>query len=438
MIKYQDSELAFINTYTIDQPMSQTKTSHLDGINKKKIAVFFGGRSPEHDVSVVSGLQVLNALDLSLYDAFPVYIATDGTWYIGEALRKRENYMPDAAMLNALTEVTLDISGAQRGGVLLPKNIPFFGMPKPVEFDIAFPVFHGLYGEDGNLQGLFELANIPYTGMRTKASSVLMDKISSKYMLQSLDIPVLPFAALKRPAEGFLIPEEEIDAALKPLGYPCILKPAHLGSSIGVAKVNNAEEAKGCLPAIFEYDDVAIAEPFVENLVEYNVSVMRQAGRVTTSAIERPKSSEELLDFKQKYMSGGDSKTGNKLGGGVKESPRVSEGMLSLTREINPDIDKALEDKIRDHAVKMFEGCDGTGAPRIDFIGNEKTGEIWMNEVNPCPGSVAYFLWEAAREPFLFTDFLSLLIGEAIKENVMRVLPRDPVPVDARLLKRRT
>lgn len=420
-----------------DLPMSQTKTSHHDTINKKKIAVFFGGRSPEHDVSVITGLQVLHALDLSLYDAFPVYIAPDGAWFIGDQLRKRENYLLDGAMRDQLVEVSLDVSASKVGGVLMPKKTPFFGAAKPILFDVAIPAFHGLYGEDGNIQGLFELANTPYTGMRTKGSSVLMDKVASKYILQSLDIPVLPFAVLKRPAQGYLIPEYEIDVALEHLKYPCILKPSHLGSSIGVAKVHDAAEVKACLPAIFEYDDAAIVEPFVEHLVEYNVSVMYCDGDVITSAIECPKNSDELLDFKKKYMSGGDNKTGAKLGG-AKDSPRVSDGMLSLTRDINPDISEALDTQIRALAVKMFTCLDGTGAPRIDFIGNKKTGEIWMNEVNPCPGSFGYFLWEAAREPVLFTDFLSMLIGEAWTENMGRILPRDPVPADARLLKRRS
>lgn len=408
--------------------MSQTNI-----INKKKIAVFFGGRSPEHDVSVISGLQVLSALDLSLYDAFPVYISPDGAWYIGDILRKRENYLLNAGTLKQVTEVTLDIK-AVRGGVLIPKKSPLFGAPKPITFDLAMPIFHGLYGEDGNIQGLFELANIPYTGMRTKASALLMDKVTSKHIFKALDIPTLPFAAIKRPRQGYLVPEEEIDAALKPLGYPCILKPANLGSSIGVAKVNNAEEAKACLPAIFEFDDAAIAEPFVENLVEYNVAVSKLSNKITTSAIERPKASDELLDFKQKYMSGG-SKGGNKLSG-VKDGARVSEGMLSLTREINPNISEEMEKNFRSWAERMFDAIDGAGAPRIDFIGNSQTGEYWMNEVNPCPGSVGYFLWEAAQNPILFTDFLSLMIAEAIRENAARSLPKDPVPTDAYLLKR--
>ncbi len=404
-------------------------------INKKKIAVFFGGRSPEHDVSVITGLQVLQALDVTLYDPVAVYVALDGKWYIGEGLNKRENFIPDDAARNKLTEVTIDISG-DRGGKLIPKKQPLFGQATAIDFDVAVPAFHGLYGEDGNIQGLFELANIPYAGMRTKASSLLMDKVTSKYIFESLGIPVLPFAAVKRPSEGYLIPEDELTEILKPVGFPCILKPSHLGSSIGVAKVNNVEEAKACLPAIFEFDDCAIAEPFVENLVEYNVAVSKlENGQVKTSAIERPKSTDELLDFKQKYMSSGDNKSGSKMGGS-KTFSTASEGMLSLTRDINPEIPSDMDDNIRGWAIKMFEGIDGAGAPRIDFIGNSKSGEIWMNEVNPLPGSFGYFLWEAAENPILFTDLLSLMIAEAISENTGRSLPRDPVPADARLLKR--
>ncbi|MGH1375558.1 MAG: D-alanine--D-alanine ligase [Alphaproteobacteria bacterium] len=414
--------------------MSQNKTSHAGAINKKTVAVFFGGRSPEHDVSVISALQALQALDQALYNPLPVYIAPNGAWYVGDLLKKRENYLLSEERIKHLTEVTLDVSGA-RGGVLIPKKQPLFGAAKPIPFHVAIPAFHGLYGEDGNMQGVFELANIPYTGMRTKASALLMDKVTTKYFLNAIDVPALPFAVLKRPDQGYLIAEDILEEKLKSVGFPCIIKPSHLGSSIGVAKVDNVEQAKASLPAIFEFDDVAIAEPFVENLVEYNVSIARIAGKVETSAIERPKASDELLDFKQKYMSGGDDKGGSKMSGN-KTFSTASEGMLSLTREINPDLPAKTEQNIRDWSARMFEAIDGTGAARIDFIGNSETGEIWMNEVNPCPGSFAYFLWEAASNPLLFTDLLSALIAEAMSENASRSLPYDPVPPDARLLKR--
>lgn len=409
--------------------MSQNKNT-----TKKRVAVFFGGRSPEHDVSVVSGLQAMNAIDQTRYAPFPVYIAPDGEWLVGDILRDRANYMLDANALKQVTPVTLDVAGGRKG-MLMPKKSGLFGGAKPIEFDVAFPVFHGLIGEDGNIQGLFELANIPYTGMRTKASAILMDKVATKHFLRALDIPYLPYAVIKRPEEGYLIPEDRLEALLAPLTYPCIIKPSHLGSSIGVAKVRDAHEAKACLPAVFEYDPVAIAEPFVDNLVEYNVSVSKcfDGKTIVTSAIERPKAKDELLDFKQKYLSGGGSKGAK---GGTKTPGQSSEGMLSLTREINPPLPKETEADIRTWANRLFDALDGAGAPRIDFIGNAKTGQIWMNEVNPCPGSLGYFLWEAAPRPHLFTDYLTALIEEAFAENRKLALPRDPVPKDARLFKR--
>jgi len=402
---------------------------------RKKVAVFFGGRSPEHDVSVVTGLQVLSAIDEGAYDAFPVYIAPDGEWRVGDVLRERANYLLSSDSLKQTKAVTLDPK-ADRGGRLISKRAGFLGNTKPIEFDIAMPCFHGLYGEDGNIQGLFELANIPYTGMRTMASSVLMDKAATKSMLQSADIPTLDFAVLKRPKEGLMISVEDIKSATKHLKFPCIIKPVHLGSSIGVAKVETAEDIRATLPPIFEFDDAAILEPFVENLVEYNVAVSKAFGKVEFSAIERPKATDELLDFKQKYLSGKDSKTGEKLGGGTKQVGAISEGMLSLTRELNPKLTKKQTTEIQKYAAAMFEVINGTGAPRIDFIGNSKTGELWLNEVNPIPGSFGYFLWEAAENTKLFTEFISALLKEALVESRGRTLPKDPVPKEAQLFKR--
>lgn len=403
--------------------------------NKKRVAVFFGGRSPEHDVSVVSGLQVLSAIDETKYDAFPVYIASNGEWLIGDILRERSSYLLSADTLKQTRPVVLDPK-ADRGGRLISKRAGFLGKTKPIEFDIAIPCFHGLYGEDGNIQGLFELTNIPYTGMRTMASAVLMDKAATKKLLQSSDIPVLPYAVLKRPDKGLMLPTEDIVEQTKHLKFPCIIKPVHLGSSIGVAKVDTPQDVKATLPAIFEFDDAAILEPFVENMVEYNVAVSKAFGNIEFSAIERPKATDELLDFKQKYLSGGYSKTGDKMGGGTKQVGAISEGMLSLTRELNPKLNQKQTKAIHANATAMFEALDGTGAPRIDFIGNSKTGEMWLNEVNPIPGSFGYFLWEAAEDSKLFTEFLTALLDEALHENRKRTLPSDPVPAAARLFKR--
>lgn len=409
--------------------MTQTHT-------QKTVAVFFGGPSPEHDVSVITALQVIKALDTRRYTALPVYIAPDGKWYTGDALLDRANYLFDEQARKNLVQVSLDCNradGTQKAGRLIPLKQKLFGSSVPIEFDVAIPAFHGLYGEDGNFQGLMEFASIPYVGVRTMASTILMDKITTKRIMRDLDIPVLPCAEIKRPHQGTIVPTNDIEAAMKAakIKFPCILKPTHLGSSIGVAKVTNAEEVSACLPAIFDKDNSAILEPFVENLAEYNVAVARIDNEVRTSAIERPKAADELLDFKQKYKSGGDDK------GGTKDPGQASEGMLSLTRELNPDLPKETQDKIKNWVTTLFEVLECGGAPRIDCISNAKTGEIWLNEVNPFPGSLGYFLWEATpKDPLLFSELLDALLDEALAYHKAARLPKDPVPKDAHLLKR--
>jgi len=399
-------------------------------MSKTRVAVLFGGRSPEHDVSVVSGLQALNALDGARYEGFPVYIATDGAWLIGEGLRNRATYIPDEAARKTLTRVDLDLS-AGRGRLVPRAGGGFFAAkPVPVDFDVALLAFHGNIGEDGAIQGVFETANVPYTGMRTLASAVMMDKAVTKRMLAGRGIALLPDAVVSRPATGLVPDKIVLEDALRGMTFPVIVKPAHLGSSIGVAKAETAEEVRAVLPSIFKFDSTAIIEPFVPNLVEYNVAVRRSGGAIVTSAIEMPKRSSELLDFKTKYMAGGSKKTGGKQPGAS------SQGMLSLTRTINPDLPADLEQKIRVWAGEAYAAVVGTGAPRIDFLSNEKTGEVWLNEVNPCPGSFGYFLWEAAHKPVLFTALLDQLIEEAKASHRSAQLPADPTPTEARLFRR--
>ena len=399
---------------------------------KSRVAVFFGGRSPEHDVSIVTGLQALEALDQDRYSSFPVYVATDGKWFIGDALRQRVNYLPKEATLKALESVTLDLwpNVDGRGRLLPTKPGGMFSKPKPVEFDVALLAFHGLFGEDGRMQSLFEVANVPYTGMRTLASSVCMDKSATKSLLAGHGIALLPDVVIARPASGLMPPAKEVEEQLRPLSFPVIVKPLHLGSSIGVSRAGSVDEVRGALSIIFRLDTHAIIEPFVENLIEYNVAVRNGPGGVRTSAIERPKSERDLLDFKAKYLSGGSGTKGSKQPGAI------SHGMLSLTREINPSIDEAISESVHSWAKTCFKAVYGTGAPRIDFLCNSKTGELWLNEVNPCPGSFGYFLWEAALEPLLFAELLSALIDEAFVAQRAVQLPPDPTHPEARLFSR--
>jgi D-alanine-D-alanine ligase len=401
---------------------------------KTRVAVLFGGRSPEHDISVITGLQALEALDGDRFDSFPVYVAPDGKWFLGDALRSRSTYIPRESTLKTLEGVTLDLWPSVEGrGRLLPvKTGGLFSKPKIVEFDVALLAFHGLFGEDGRVQSLFELANVPYTGMRTLASSVCMDKAATKSILAGTGIALLPSTIVARPVSGLLPSLADVEGQMRDVRFPVIVKPLHLGSSIGVARAATPEEVRGALSVIFRLDTHAIIEPFVENLVEYNVAVRNGKSGVQTSAIERPKSDRELLDFKAKYLAGGSggSKSGSKQPG------TISQGMLSLTRELNPTLPSELEGKIREWASLCFTSVYGTGAPRIDFLCNGKTGEVWLNEVNPCPGSFGYFLWEASTDPLLFSELLSVLIDEGFAAHRSSQLPPDPTQPDSRLFPR--
>jgi D-alanine-D-alanine ligase len=399
---------------------------------KLTVAVFYGGRSPEHDVSVVSALQAMEAIDRKRFEVVPVYVDIEGKLWTGDLLFDRNNYLPDETVQKKLTELTLDLTPAHGTGLLVPLNGGgLFGGPKPIEFDVALPVVHGTTMEDGALQGLFEMIEVPYAGMRLPACTLAMDKVQTKHVCRSLDIPCLPFEVLQRPEQGLVIAEEVLKKQLKGFEFPAIVKPVHLGSSIGVAKVDSIGELSAVLPELFKFDNEAMLEPFVPNLVEYNVAVSAAyTDEITTSAIERPKSDKELLDFKEKYCSGGGKKTGEKAPG------QLSEGMLSLTRELNPKLAKKLTDNVETWGKAIFSALGRTGVPRIDFLSNSKTGEIWLNEINPCPGSLGYFLWEAKEDPILFTAQLTAQIEEALAVAKQKRLPYDPVPEAARLLKR--
>ena len=393
---------------------------------KKRIAVMFGGISPEHDVSVITGIQALNALDPEKYDAFPVYVDCLGHMRVGDILLDTENYMLSQGALSKTKRVVLDACGILRhvdGG--------FFGKTKSIEFDAALLAFHGGAGEAGGITGACDLLRIPYTGMSTLGCAVSMDKIAAKTLLRGLDIPVLDDAIIDRPSDGtYSIDKARLTEAIGDLQFPLCVKPVHMGSSIGAAKVCNIGELRACLPAIFEYDTHAMVEPFIENLIEYNIA----AAAWGLSAIEKPKTSAELLDFKTKYCSGeGEGKLGGTKSGG---SP-ISQGMIEMTRDIPPqNLPKETAEKIRSWAGAAFSALGNKGAPRMDFYGDAKTGEIWMNEINPYPGSLGYFLWEAADKPLLFTEFLNSLIDEAFERSKSSQLPLDPVPQSSRLLTR--
>ena len=382
----------------------------MSGISgKKTIAVMFGGMSAEHDVSILTGLQIIDSFDTTKYDVFPLYIAQDGSWYTGKALLNRKNYPLDDKTIKSLDKVQLRLGKGfehqktNRFAFVSTKH-SLFSCPKIYEFDAVMPSFHGTLGEDGTMQGLLEVAGIPYAGFRVLGASVYMDKSFSKKIFKQLKLPCLEEVIIKRPDnKGFI----DFKPLLKgyDLKYPLCCKPCNLGSSIGVSKANNEEELIAGLANVFKLDNAAVVEPFVANLVEYNVSVTSVFGETKTSAIERPVKKQDLLDFKDKYLSS--TEIANKL-----DIP--SQGMAGAIRDINPsELSKAEETLIRDCAIKAFEAVGGKGVIRVDFLCDNETREIYINEVNSFPGSLSCYLWESASPKVLFSDLLDKMMIEA-------------------------
>ncbi len=390
-------------------------------MNKKIVAVIFGGRSVEHDVSILTGLQFLDALDSNRFTGLPIYIDPLGQWWTGSALKKRSLYPVENGQSADLTAVNLDLNAVNMAQPqLLSRSKKLLGEKiDTIPFDIMVPAIHGSNGEDGTLQGLLEFARIPYTGCRLLGAAVTMDKAFTKQTARAADINVLDDLLIDRPIEGVFLDEKNVAKMLKEAmpnsSFPYIVKPVNLGSSVGVSRAGDMDEMIAALLAVFRLDNQAIIEPFVDNLSEYNIAVrMGEDGKAETSAIEQPEREADLLDFKGKYLAG------SKAGSPKLDAP--SEGMVSLNRVINPDgMTVAQETFIRTTAAKIFDMLALAGSVRIDFLCDSKSGEVWFNEVNTIPGSFAYFLWQDAPNPMSFVELTSHMIDEGFRLSKARL-----------------
>ncbi|MEM6652912.1 MAG: D-alanine--D-alanine ligase [Pseudomonadota bacterium] len=379
-----------------------------------KTVVIFGGASSEHDVSVVSAHQLMDAADVRKIDVLPVYTDFANRFWTGANLRDISAFKPRPPLGQQVT-----FRWGENGPVMCAMD----GAPI-VSVDCVLPVFHGTFGEDGRVQAYFELLGIPVTGLSASSCAIAMRKDVTKALVAAAGVNVLPhFIVSRAQIEDAEMILPDVQAAL---GFPVIVKPANLGSSVGVGLAKTAEEVWPLVEYVLKKDTLALIEPQVQHLVEYNIAMIARGDEINLSAIERPKSGAEVLDFREKYLSSD---------GGTKGTFKPSEGMLSLTREINPDLPKPLRDKIHDYARRTFEALGKRGAPRIDFMCNAQTGELWFNEINAIPGSYGFFLWEAAADPILFPELIQHLVDEATGDTIKTF--EDPVPQDARLLPRR-
>ena len=365
---------------------------------KKNIAVIFGGRSVEHEVSVITGIQVIENIDKKKYNVIPIYIDKEGKWFTGDSLKEFKNFKN--SNLNDLQEVVLSANSGDHNLYLHPESIGLFKKKAIAEIDIIFPTVHGTNGEDGTIQGLFELMDIPYVGGGVLASSVGMDKILMKDVFKANGLPIVDYLWFYRNKW-----EENRDEIIKDieekLGYSVFVKPANLGSSIGISKAKDREGLINAIEIAIRYDRKIIIEKAVENPREINCAVMGYDDKVESSLCEEPLGWEEILTFEDKYVRS------NIKGAGKEGSRRI----------IPADIEDNIREKIEDIAKKSFIVIDGKGNSRVDFLIDENNN-IYINEINTLPGSIAFYLWEDKGYPFekLIDEMISIAI-EAHKDK---------------------
>ena len=372
--------------------------------NRLRVAVLFGGRSVEHEISVISALQLMLAVDPAKFDLIPVYITPNGSWYIGAALLERSFYAKALENLAQLEEVTLlpkpGVGGLTRLGAR--------GLSSVIEVDLFLPAFHGQYGEDGCIQGLFEMAQVPYTGSDLPSSAITMNKYLCKMYLSAHGIPVLPASIVHR-NEAQADIKQVVSGLLsqdKFKHFPLFIKPCNLGSSIGVSRVNDATELAAALAKVFRYDTQALVEPCVSKIIEINVSVRAQLGiesGIEASVVEIPVSETGTLSYEEKYLRDGGKKSGR------------SQGMASLTRVIDPaDLDSELRNQVIELAKRSFSLLGCSGVARLDFIVDLATNKLYFNELNAFPGSCAFYLWARSKPRVLYTQLIEDMINAAL------------------------
>ena len=367
---------------------------------KINLAVLFGGRSVEHEVSVISAVQAMASMNKEKYNIIPVYMTKKSEFYTGEKLMDINNYKDIPALLKECTECVFVRS---EGKVqLIRQKMKKFGSNLISDIDIAFPVVHGTNVEDGALQGYLQTLDLPYVGCDVLASAVGMDKYVMKILLKEAGFPVLDccrFAAFDLDRI-----EECADEVEKKFGYPVIVKPINLGSSVGISKAKDRSGLIKSMEDAFAFSDRILVEPAVVQLKEINCSVLGDSESAEASVCEEPvqASDEDILSFEQKYVGGG-----GKSGG--------SKGMASLKRKIPADISPEQEETIRTLAVDAFRSLGCNGVTRIDFMIDMATDKIYINEINTIPGSLAFYLWEP--KGVKYPELLEKMIQLALKRH---------------------
>ena len=365
---------------------------------KLRLGVIFGGESVEHEVSIISAIQAMKALDEEKYEIIPIYITKERQWYTGKLLKDIDVYKDMDNLKRYAKNVVL--YNKDNTFVLQSKK----GLKRIVDIvDLILPIVHGTNVEDGTLQGYLDLIGIPYAESNLFASSIGQDKVFQKQIFKCEDIPVVDYTWFFD--NEYLQDTNTIKDNIKNLGYPVIVKPARLGSSIGITKVNDEKNIEDAIETAIKYDNKIIVEKVVENLVEINCSVLGSNDYSEASELEEVMGTDEFLSYKDKYLGGKKGKT-------------PSKGMASTNRIIPARIDEKLTNKIKEISKKAFRILNASGVVRIDYLLDKKTNNIYINEINTIPGSLSFYLWDKTNKNY--TQLLDEIISIAIKNYKKR------------------
>ena len=370
---------------------------------KTNIAVIYGCRSVEHEVSIISAVQAMRSIDRNKYDVIPIYVSKKGEMYTGDMLFDIEVY----SELDKLFESASRICLLREGGNVVARSLDntFFKKKKDIRIDVAFPIVHGTNCEDGTVAGLLEYLDLPYVGCDILSAAVGMDKVVFKNVLASKGLPVLDCVNFR--AREYAQDKERVLGEIKnEIGFPLIIKPVNLGSSVGISKVDNEDELEQAIALAVSFSEKVLAERAITNLREINCSVLGDPDECVASVCEEPFMHDEILSYEDKYMSGGSKKSGG------------SKGMASLSRKIPADISEEKADEIKRLACDIFRATGSSGVVRIDFMLDTATDKVYANEINTIPGSLAFYLWEASG--LSYTDMIDRLVEIAFRRQRTR------------------
>ncbi len=369
---------------------------------KTNMGVFFGGASVEHEVAIISAVQAMNYIDRDKYNVIPVYITKSGEMFTSEKMFLMESFKDIPALLKVSKRVAL----ISKEGKCLLEGVEggLFSKKLSEEINIAFPIVHGTNCEDGSLQGFFETLRVPYIGCDVASSAVGMDKAFFKNVIASHGIPTLPCITF-RSREWFLNDSEITEKIESEVGYPLIVKPANLGSSVGISKVKSSEDLREAIELACSFAEKILVEKAIENLREINCSCLGDADDCEASVCEEPFMNDEILSYEDKYMSG--SKSGK------------SQGMASVSRKCPAEISEEKAEEIREITKSVFKVLGCSGVSRIDYLmDTADNNKVYVNEINTIPGSLSFYLWEASG--LKYKDMINRLVEVAFKRARQR------------------